>query len=53
MQSVAWNYRVGKATVHCVVKETCEVLWSVLVPLVLKVPNEREWNDIIKGFYER
>ncbi|KAB0790770.1 hypothetical protein PPYR_15480 [Photinus pyralis] len=33
MQDLAWNYFIGKTTVHCIVKETCRVLWEQLQPL--------------------
>lgn len=50
MQCAAFNYRVGKATVHCIVKETCEALWDCLMPLVLLTPNESDWKLIAKDF---
>lgn len=53
MQELAWNYRVGKATVHVVIKETCEALWNCLAPLVLAPPTEQRWVEIEEGFYNR
>ncbi|XP_030767516.1 protein ALP1-like [Sitophilus oryzae] len=54
MQALAWNFHVGHATVHCIVNETCQVLWNVLSPIYLKSPNtEKEWKDISDGFWSR
>jgi hypothetical protein len=38
MQEIARNFRIGKATAHVVIKETCQILWDVLQPRVLKRP---------------
>lgn len=38
---------------HCIIKETCAVLWEKLVPLVLSQPSESEWNNIAEGFWHR
>lgn len=35
--SIAYGFRIGKSTAHCVIKETCDALWDVLQPIYLKV----------------
>ncbi|KAG5866591.1 hypothetical protein JTB14_018440 [Gonioctena quinquepunctata] len=53
MQQIAWDFYVGKTTVHCVIKETCKVLWDKLQPLYLEPPSVQDFENISKGFYER
>lgn len=53
MQSIAWNYRVGKATVHQIVKDTCTVLWNKLMPIELPEPDQEKFKSIAKGFLEK
>ncbi|XP_018404196.1 PREDICTED: uncharacterized protein LOC108780842, partial [Cyphomyrmex costatus] len=48
--SVALAYRVGESTAHKIIKETCEVLAKVLMPLYMKAPSEDEWKHISKDF---
>lgn len=53
MQEIAWNYHVGKATVHVVVKEVCTALWNVLLPITLPQPTTGRWERIANEFSER
>lgn len=54
MQALAWNFHIGLTTVHCIIQETCEVLWNTLSPIYLKSPNtEQEWKDISEGFWNK
>lgn len=51
MQALAWNFHVGHATVHLIIKETCQAIWSVLSPLYLNTPEgPQEWEKISQGF---
>ncbi|XP_030762216.1 uncharacterized protein LOC115887035 [Sitophilus oryzae] len=57
MQEIAWGYRLGKATVHIIIKETCGVLWEKLQPLELPNPTKKktpttaaDWLNIAKDF---
>lgn len=52
-QTIAFSYRVGHSTVHKIVHETCDALWSNLVKEFMKVPGEAEWTSISEEFYER
>lgn len=53
MQEIAWNNFIGKTTVHCIIKEVCEILWEVLAPIVLAPPTRQEFSKIVEGFYKR
>ncbi|XP_030762705.1 protein ALP1-like isoform X2 [Sitophilus oryzae] len=53
MQEMAWNFRIGKATVHTIIKETCTVLWKRLRPIVLPQPTKKHFIKIEKEFFKR
>ncbi|XP_071051202.1 uncharacterized protein [Onthophagus taurus] len=53
MQEMAWNYRVGKATVHVVVKETTAALWHILQPKVMPTPEREDFYRIETAFSQR
>ncbi|KAJ8913057.1 hypothetical protein NQ315_006558, partial [Exocentrus adspersus] len=46
MQELAWNNYIGKTTVHCIIKETCRTLWTVLQPLVLPEPTREQLKNV-------
>lgn len=53
MQMLAWQFHVGHTTVHKIIKETCQTIWTVLSPLYLKTPSSyEEWEKISRGFWE-
>lgn len=47
---MALAYREGESTAYKVIKETCEVMISVLMELYVKVPSEDEWKHISNNF---
>lgn len=51
LQQIAWEYRIGKSTAHYVIKETCNALFEVLAPELLKPPSNEEWLKIKDDFY--
>ncbi|KAB0790317.1 hypothetical protein PPYR_15346 [Photinus pyralis] len=53
MQKVATDFYIGKATAHCIIKETCSVIWDSLSSLYLSPPTHYEFIKISKGFYNR
>lgn len=53
MQQIAWDYYVGKTTVHKVIKKTCTVLWNVLVPLYMPSPTKADLDRVMDGYYKR
>lgn len=50
MQSIAWNYKIGKSTVRLIILETCDAIWSALSPLYLAEPTEYQYRDIANDF---
>lgn len=53
MQELAWSNYIGKTTVHCILKETCDILWKVLAPIVLPQPSSADLLQVSEGFYKR
>ncbi|KAJ8025522.1 Protein ALP1-like [Holothuria leucospilota] len=45
-QSVADSYRLGKSTVHYIMKETYKALWTALKDEYLSIPTVEEWRTI-------
>ncbi|KAH7966031.1 hypothetical protein HPB49_013191 [Dermacentor silvarum] len=43
-------FRAGIETARNVIRETCSLLWKVLVPLYMKTPTEEESREIAAGF---
>ncbi|XP_068099171.1 uncharacterized protein [Hyperolius riggenbachi] len=51
--SLSVQFRLGTSTVSGIVKHTCEVLWRVLQPRYMAVPNQAKWEEILAMFSER
>ncbi|XP_063590541.1 putative nuclease HARBI1 [Penaeus indicus] len=51
--SLGYQFRVGKATVHKIVKETSKAIWETLQPQYLPVPDEHQWEEIARTFFEK
>ncbi|KAJ8049122.1 Protein ALP1-like [Holothuria leucospilota] len=48
------NYvRMGRSTLCYIVRETCQAIWDVLQPEVLKVPGHEDWLNIADCFDKR
>jgi len=48
---VAFSYRMGRTTVHNIIKETCSAVWDILGPKYLTVPcTEEQWTNIASDF---
>ena len=41
----AW-FCMGKSTIHKIIKQTCDALWSVLKDEVMPKPTEETWKQI-------
>ena len=52
-KSLKLRFRLGLATVHKAIKETCEVIWDVLQPMYMPVPTRKTWEETEKGFWQR
>lgn len=52
-QTVAFSYRLGRTTVHNIIKETCRAIWDSLAEQYLSVPTTADqWINIAHQFYE-
>ena len=51
--SIAYNFRVGRQTVSCIVDNTCEAIWNNLVAKYMPVPDEEKWRNIANDFQEK
>ena len=52
-QSQSFYFRIGRATVSKIIRETCNMLWKCLQPIYLKAPKtEDEWKAISNEFNE-
>lgn len=48
--SIAYKFRVSPSSVCNIIAETCEVIWSVLNPIVFPEKNEKTWREVAHGF---
>ena len=54
MQSLAIDFRMGHSTVHNIVVEVCNAIWSALVQNYVKCPSSpEEWKSVADDFYTR
>ncbi|XP_066450806.1 uncharacterized protein [Eleutherodactylus coqui] len=44
------QFLIGRSTIGGIVRETCDVLWQCLVPLVMAPPSRQDWLDVAEGF---
>ncbi|XP_066463503.1 uncharacterized protein [Eleutherodactylus coqui] len=44
------QFLIGRSTIGGIVRETCDVLWQCLVPLVMAPPCHQDWLDVAEGF---
>ncbi|XP_031342315.1 uncharacterized protein LOC116170224 [Photinus pyralis] len=49
--SLSYTFRMGISTIHYVVKELNEVVWTILQPLYMPVPTAEKWRDVAQSFY--
>lgn len=53
-RSLAYRFRVGRQTVHNVVRETCKTIYDTLAPSYLRMPQtQEEWLRIANDFEQR
>lgn len=51
MTSMSYQYLIGLTTVCNIIRETCEVIWNTLCPLVLPPSlSEEDWLQIANDF---
>ncbi|XP_029166221.1 uncharacterized protein LOC114937030 [Nylanderia fulva] len=46
MASMSHQYSVSQTVVSQIIRETCEVIWDTLYPLVLPLHTHKEWREI-------
>ena len=51
--SLAHRFRLGTSTIHGIIPETCNAIYQVLQPIVLKGPDATNWARIKRGFWRR
>lgn len=51
--SLSCAFRVGVTTACNIIRETCDILWKQLQPLVLPVPTTEEWEVMADKFCKR
>ena len=49
-QSLSFSYRIGKATVSKIVRETCDAIYEVLRSKYLRTPTTADWVSIAEDF---
>ena len=47
---MSFSFRMGRATVCYILKETCEAIWSVLQPFLKAPSSARDWIEVSKQF---
>lgn len=50
MVSTSYNFRIGKASVSKIIKETCKDIWECLKDDCLLKPDENNWHRIADDF---
>lgn len=51
---LAHSFRMGKSTLSIIVSETCELIWNVLHPIVIKTPTTAdEWRAVADRYWEK
>ena len=53
MTSLSYQYLLGVTTVSNIIHETCQAIWNVLCPVVLKPKMKAEWLAISEDFNEK
>lgn len=49
---MSYDFRIGKSTVHNVIKETLEEIWNVLRSKYIQTPDNARLKAIAEQFYE-
>ena len=44
------RFHLGLPTIHGIIKETCEAIWTVLAPSEMPVPTKDDWIQIESDF---
>lgn len=52
-QTLSAHFRMGVSTVHSIVKDCCDVIWTMLQTTEMPEPTIQDWEEISKGFSHR
>lgn len=53
MQSIAWNFRVGRSTARQIILDTCKAIWDVIGSEYVVIPSTEEgWRAVAGDFWE-
>lgn len=50
MRSLSYAFRIGHSTVSKIVNETCRVMYEILAPTYLQLPDTNKWTQIANDF---
>ena len=50
---MSFSFRIGRATVCSILKETCQAIWMVLQPFVKAPSSTQEWLEISRQFQQQ
>ncbi|XP_072280749.1 uncharacterized protein [Pyxicephalus adspersus] len=51
--SLHYQYRLGKSTIHGIVHDTCRRIWEVLQPTYMPQLSEQVWKEAAQGFFKK
>ncbi|KAK0131546.1 hypothetical protein N1851_033721 [Merluccius polli] len=51
-QALAASYKLGTATVSCIVREVCAAIWTALEDEFVAFPQGEQWEGIRREFWE-
>lgn len=49
--ALQYEFLLGRSTIGNIVRETCQVLWKILQPEEMPIPNPDQWTEIANKFY--
>ena len=52
-KSIAKLYRIGRSTIHDIIHETCQKIYTVMQPLYLPTLSTKQWEQIAAGYEEK
>jgi len=48
-----FEFLMGVSTISNIVRETCEIIWTILQPIEMPEPTTNDWLDIATGYFEK
>ena len=50
MMSLKYQYYIAQPTISKIISKTCNILWTTLMPIVLKTPLHDDWIKVAETF---